>query len=468
MSKNARYNEEAFENARPQDEAEQSNRIVFWVFFGLSCLFALFFWRAGYSWIGLIIVGVVLATAMFIAPQVAFYVYFAWQSFDAVFLPSAEAIFTPAKAFAFFIILVYIVSLGKIRHRILISKTLIILLLLFGCVGLLGTPFAVNRFIALKDSLQVFVQLLLVVGALHFLDSKKRVNFAFLCCFFGGLIVAVLMMVTSGLGVYWERPTLGQFANPVTTALALSVSMISIVGLWVYKKSKIYYVLYITGGLMMLLQIMRTGTRAALVSILFGLILGPVFARGTGILKRTLIPLAVSVFIVGAVLYILSLNVLPEQSQERISVSYTIEGQIKGKGELSRPVIWKNALATYLRYRPVTGFGFGNSVYAMVRYHGYRRDIHSSILAPLVDSGPVGFILFIGTLIFIFLKVRKIENPRIGIAAMTIYMFIIFSLLTHTIHFTKYFWIPLTLCLLLVEQNTREEMETDYQEYLGE
>jgi O-antigen ligase len=219
---------------------------------------------------------------------------------------------------------------------------------------------------------------------------------------------------------------------------------------------------------MMLFQIMRTGTRAALVSILFGLILGPVFARGTGILKRSLIPLAVSVFIVGTVLYILSLTVLPEQSQERLSVSYTIEGQIKGEGELSRPVIWKNVLATYIQHRPVTGFGFGNSMYAMDRYRGYQRDIHSSILAPLVDSGPVGLILFIGALIFIFLKVRKIKNPRIGIAAMTVYMFMILSLLAHTIHFTKYFWIPLTLCLLLVEQNAREEMETDYQEYLGE
>lgn len=455
------YNEESLVYSQPRAVTGNFKSIVFWVILGLSCSLALFFYRMGYLWVALSIVGIVMGIAMFIAPQIAFYTYFAWQALDSVFLSSSEAVLTPAKAFSFFILIIYILSFSRIRQRILASKPIIIVMLLFGFIGLMGAPLALSPSTALRYSLQIFVQTLLVIAALHFLDNEKRVYAAFFWCFMSGIFCSVAM-IFFGISRQLGRATLGEYANPVTTGVALSLALISIAGLWTRKRPKIYYVVYIASSLLILYWMMKTGSRSPLIAIFFGGSLGALLAKGTGVLKKVLIPTIVAVFIAIAVSYILSLNALDEVSQRRLSVlaSGKIEGEGKGAGDQSRTFIWKRGFSTYIQYRPVTGFGFGNTGRAILKYRGEYKGIHSSILEPLMDAGPAGFCLWMYGLFLVFIKIRNIKNARLNVVGMIIFIFTILSLLTHSIHFTKWFWIPLTLCLLVIEQDKREQLQS--------
>ena len=414
-----------------------------------------FFYYVGAHILAFAIVGAVLAGSAVVAPQIAFYLYFGWQVFDAVFLAGPTAVFTPAKALALFMVILYLISLGKVRQRILVSKSIIIVMLLFGFWGLLISPLAIAYIVALKNSAQVVVQVILIAGAIHFLDSRKRVFSAFFWCFLGGVIAGAIMIIGGGISEQYGRGTLGEYANPNTTALALSVSLIALPGLWISKKPKIYYLVYAAGVVVILIAMLMTGSRASLVAVFMALGFGGLFARGTGVFKRFLIPAAIIVLIGGAVLYVLSLNILQEKSQERLE-EMVYRQRIEALRE-NRTAIWGKVLATYANQNPMFGFGFGNTAFAMLIYQGEYRDVHSSLIGPLVDSGPVGFVLFPGGLFLLFMRIRGIKNTRMSVIATMIYMLILLSSLTHTIHFTKWFWIPVTMCLLLVEQSKREE-----------
>ena len=429
----------------------------FWGIFGLSCVPAYYFYSAGNPKIAVGIIGVVLGTAMLVAPQVCFYVYFGWQALDSVFLSSEEAILTPAKAMSLFIIIVYLLSIWRIRQRILVSKSVIIVMLLFSFFGLLIVPFAIDRFSALRYSLQITVHVILVAGAIHFLIDEKRVHSAFFWCFISGILAGSALLITGGISKEFSRGTLGEFANPNTTAYALSVSVIALVGLWGLRKARIHYALYLLGAFIIFLAMMKTGSRASLIALFLSMSFGALFAKGVKITKRVLIPILLSILVAGSVLYILNLKVLDEKSQYRLEE--LVSRNIDQHGSGSRVNILETAVSAYLENRPLTGWGFGNTHFAMQIYRGWDKDIHNSLIGPLCDSGPIGFSLFVTGLILLYLKVRGISDPRKNIAATTIYIFLILSSLTHTIHFSKWFWIPVTLCLLLAEQDKRDELQ---------
>jgi len=453
-------NEHLYEDVDFEARSSRSGQFLFWVAFVPSCLAAFFLYRIGYLWPALIPVAVVLAVAMLIAPQVAFYLYFGWQALDPIFLTAEGTILTPAKALALFMILLYAVSLGKIRQRILVSRSTIIAMLLFGLWGLLTSPLAIAYLVALKNSAQVLIQVILIAGAIHFLDSRKRVFFAFFWCFLGGVLVGIQMLITGGISPQFLRATLGEYANPQTTCFALSVSLIALCGLWSLEKPKKLLVFYLSGAVVLLVAMMRTGSRASLIAVFVALSIGIILAKRVKIAKRILISVVISIILVGGVLYILTLGVLQEQSQERLE-AMVVKGRIESAAGSGRSAILKRVLSTYYENWSIFGWGFGNSATAMELYRGERRDIHNSLLSPLCDSGPIGFTLFISGLILLYLKVRGVSNPRMNAAAIMIYIFLILSSLVHTAHFTKWFWIPVTMCLLLAEQSKREEY-SDY------
>ena len=93
----------------------------------------------------------------------------------------------------------------------------------------------------------------------------------------------------------------------------------------------------------------------------------------------------------------------------------------------------------------------GNTRFAMERKFGGAYDIHNSYLAPLVDTGPIGAALFWAAIVVVIRRVRAIEVARAGVPAMMMLVYVLFTGLTHTFHSTKWFWIPMTVCLLFAE-----------------
>lgn len=454
MSEYVTYNDGALEETSPQIFYKN---IFFWITFGSSCILAFCLYLAGYLFAAVSCIGLTLAVAMFIAPQLAFYVYFAWQSLDPIFI-SGKNIITPGKVLSLVIILVYIVSFFSSRKQILVSKSVIVIMLLFGLFGLLGSPFALSPLIALRYSLQVMIHIVLIIAALQLLYNENFVYSAFLWCFIGGVFAGIIMLITGGISSQFGRGTLGEFANPNTTAFAFSVSLMSLAGLWCFKRPKLYYVIYLLGGAIIFIGMMKTGSRASLIAIFFALSLGIMLSRRIKITKRIFMPILLSLVLGFGVLSVLKFGLLDEKSQVRLELLLSSVGM---KHDISggRLDIWEKVLSTYLEKRPVLGFGFGNSNIAMQIYRGKEKDIHSSLFGPLCDSGPIGFILFVCGLFLLYLRIRVIDNSRMNLATTMIFVFLIVSSIAHTIHFTKWFWIPVTMCLLLAELSRREKLE---------
>lgn len=456
MDYDTSYNNEYTGKIDSIDSTSNSQKLFFWGILSVSCVFAAYLYYTGSPKLAISVVGTVIAISIIISPQVGLYVYFAWHALDSVLLTSSEAMFTPAKALSFFIILIYIASIWRIQQKILTAKPIIILMVAFGLFGLAITPFAIYRFSALRYSLQIIVHVLLLLGALQLLDNEKRVYTAFLWCFLSGVMATVAMLITGGVSQEFSRATLGEYTNPNTTANALAVSLMAITGLFCFKRSwsKLFLMPYVAAAVLILIAMMKTGSRAPLVAVFFAFSLGGILAKGVNIIKRLLLPALLVVILVGGVLYILSLRMLDEKSQDRLEA--LVGRQINAGSEGDRLDIVKTAFSVYMEHNPAFGWGFGNTRRAMSEYRGWDKDIHNSIVGSFVDSGPIGFILFSGGLLLLFFKIRGIRDPAKNTAATMIYIFFILESLTHTTHFSKWFWIPITLCLLLAEQDCRD------------
>lgn len=451
------YNEVAYKDDEPQVNGGWLKTLVVWAVLGVCSLSAFFIYRLGETWLAIGIVGVTIGATMFIAPQVAFYIYFGWQALDLFFLdPEATGVITPAKVLALFMVLVYVVSFGRIRQRILVSKSVIIIMFVFGLVGLLGTPLALNKLVALKYAGQVLIQVILVAGALHFLDNEKRISSAFFWCFVGGVLASVIMLTTEEIGQF--RAMIGESSNAAASALAFTISMVAILGLWNFKKYRKYLLFYVLGSVVLFIAMIRTGSRASLLALFVSPPAGMLIARGVKLSKRVLVPVLLSLVIVLGSIYVLSLRIIEAQSQQRLEEMIKTGRAESGSGG-ERMGILRRVIATYFEHHAAFGWGFGNSNIAMQLYRSEKRDIHNSFLGPLVDAGPIGFILFNTGLLLLYLKIRGISDPGMNASASIIYVFLILSAISQQTHFTKWFWIPFTMCLLLAEQSKRKELE---------
>ena len=202
---------------------------------------------------------------------------------------------------------------------------------------------------------------------------------------------------------------------------------------------------------------MKTGSRANLIAVFAAVSIGSLFGKSSGVVKRIMIPLVTCSILIGTWYYVSQSSLLDVKSQEHLGSVF--QGGIKDEGSHGRTAIWKSALSVYVNHGFISGFGFGNTAFAMQKYQYDFIDIHNTLLSSLMDGGPIGFGLFIGGLIMLFFIVKRIQHPGTNIVAMMVYIYLILNSLTHTIHFTKWFWIPVTICLLLAEEDVRTQQE---------
>ena len=80
------------------------------------------------------------------------------------------------------------------------------------------------------------IQVFLAVITMHFIDDRRRIRTLLFWCFIGGVMASAAMIVTGGVSSQFGRGTLGEFANPNSTALALSVSLICVPCIICYGK----------------------------------------------------------------------------------------------------------------------------------------------------------------------------------------------------------------------------------------
>jgi len=429
--------------------------LAFWVILCPAALVSSLLYLADAVWGAILVGGISFVVAVIIAPELGLYAYFAWQAFDPVFVSQTTGDFTPAKVFAPFLLVVFLLRLGSYRARMLVSRPFVVTMLAFGCYGLLGAAIAYEPLRALRFAGQIIVQVALVIMTIHIMDTRDRVRRLMLATVAGGVLAALLLLLPGVLPSRVTRASMGEATDPNATAVALAIALAAIPGAWVYAKRKAIYLFYVAAVPTLFVVLLKTGSRTGLLAVFSAFCLGALLARGVGVVKRGLMACVFALVLGYMFVQVMRADLLSRGSRERIEefVDYN-----RGGGHEDRIEIWKLAIRTYAT-SPITGFGFGNTPQALQRSHGWYKAIHNSYLGALVDGGPLGLFLFGYGLWCLIKCIRGIRGSSVAIPATIMLVLVLVPGLTLEIHFSKWFWIPATICLLLAEQSKREQLE---------
>ena len=139
-----------------------------------------------------------------------------------------------------------------------------------------------------------------------------------------------------------------------------------------------------------------TGTRFAMIMTLPSIIFIMIALSRLHLIWRILIFVLLS----GAVLYLPS--IVPESTIMRLSTAddEIISGDLNG-----RIGIWKNGLDMWSR-QPIIGIGSGAFPRSVLPIYGRIRSMHNSFMSVLVETGLIGFALFISILVIAVYKIR--------------------------------------------------------------
>ncbi len=411
---------------------------------------------AGMPDVALIVLALAGALATIVCPDIGLYGYFALQALDQVMLQEEGSIITPVKLVGPFVLLAFAVNPSRTRIPILANRQFVAAMLLFGVFGIVTAIWAIAPLAALRYGAQIVVQVLLIVVAVQRLSDREAIARAGYFLLLGALIATGILLLYGSRSESFSGATLGEKANPNSTAAALSIPLACIPIIWTYTRSKVIRLLVIATGPPILTAMMTTGSRSALVAVVAAGPLGLMMVRRAGFTRRVVVPLVSLLLAGGTALLVLESGMLGERVHARLAALVSEGVDIK---EESRWAIWGLALKTFA-YHP-WGFGYGNTQFALAEEHGFNIDAHSTLISSLVDGGVISFGLFTWGLLALWLNLRRLDNPAHSIPGMILFMFIILSTLTHTIHFSKYFWVPMTFAVLVAEQGRREELEEE-------
>ncbi len=421
---------------------------------GPGLLLAAVFYFAGATELAIGVAGLAVIVGCLLAPEISLYAFCFVQALDDAMLAQEGAILTPAKIIGPFILLTYALHPARRRTKMLLSGRFITIWLAFGIYGVAMAPVAMAPLAALRFGGQIIVLALIIVVAVHRLSNRVLISRALLFAVLSGVVASVQLVLLGVQSRQFSGAALGDFGNPNSTALALSTAIVCVPAAWATTRHKWLRIALLAAAPLMLTAMLKTGSRSALIAVFFSAVASVALVRRAGMMQRIIIPAFCAVVVAVTVSVVLQSGQLGERPQARLE--QLVEGGVEF-GRESRTGIWAMALDTYLR-QP-WGFGYGSTGRALGAARGMNIDVHSSVLGALVEGGPIAFVLFLLGLWFAFRAVRSIKQGGLGIPAMMLFIFVIVSTLTHTIHYSKWFWIPLMFCMVLAEQARREELQ---------
>lgn len=192
------------------------------------------------------------------------------------------------------------------------------------------------------------------------------------------------------------------------------------------KKNKI-------GALLSTIVIFLTFSRGILLGFFLGLIVNMFYLeKNTRKSKSIIFPIII--FLVERTLYLTTNINLVELLIGRFSATMSDGGS--GRSE-----IWRNGLSLFKQH-PIFGIGIYNFLDYNIMVFGGRHYMHNTYLEILVESGLVGFILFLLLLISIYLKIKdSIKQNRDAVFLMPVFMATLVILTSLTLGVSEYLFI---------------------------
>lgn len=270
----------------------------------------------------------------------------------------------------------------------------------------------------------LFLQaMFLVVYILRF--NVKEQYFIRKAILLGGILVSIYILVFSPeLLIYSPggRVALGG-ADPNEFA-ALLILPLFISFEEIINSKKIYVLLFVS----LLFIILSTGSRGALIAIIFTFLYF-LFFKFKFKFKHLIMILILGLGVFFSVSFF-----LPDYLIERLSGGEYIISTLEFGG--GRTLIWEIIIGNILRTMPFLGFGSGSSGIVLSQYFGVITGSHNTYLMLLLEFGVLGLSIF---LYFLWSMFKKYKNdPKFSkILSFIAILIIVFFLDSY---FKKYFW----------------------------
>lgn len=401
--------------------------------------------------LGVAATGALISTL--IAPEIGLYIYLMTPVFDQMWLDAPGAWITPGKIIGPVVLLICAAHMLRERRPMQVSGPVIAVMLAFGLWGLVTAAWAVVPLLAIKVGGQVVVQVLLIVAAVSRLNDRVRLGRALLFAFLATVIGSFLILTGRTGSTQWARGTLGEYFDPNSVALALLTVLFALPVAWKCVRSRLLRLGMLVAAPPVVVATVTTGSRMGLVMMVGVPVFGMLLSGRAKALYRLFVPALALALVLGGFWYAMRGAGVSDYTRERFDEM--LSGRLHVRGE-SRMGILITALSNYV-YEPM-GYGYGNTAVGLGLQTGLASTVHDNVFSLLIEGGPVAFALILSGYWLIFLRVRRMRVPDLQLPAAMMFGVVVLSSCMLQTYQSKYFWIPITLCLLLVEQSRREEL----------
>lgn len=409
---------------------------------------------SGIHQLALGLAGTIFVVAVLLSPEVGLYVYFAGQALDQILLTDPGEILTPGKIIGPFVLLAYVLHPGRVRTPMLVSRPFVVAMLLFGLWGVVTTFWAIVPARSIRTGAQIVVQVLIVVVAIHRLSDRVRVGRAMLFAVLGAAVAALMVLTGFGGSTRYGGATVSELYDPNSLALGMAIGLFAIPAAWWCTTHKSLRIAMLLAAPAIVVAIVMTGSRTSVLLVIAAPLLTPLLLRRAGAVQRTVISIFCALVVVTAVYYAVQAHILPPYAQERLDRLFQRGIDVPAE---ARFLILIEGLQVYLA-RP-WGVAYGNSAVALGTIVAHGQNVHDNFFSALLEGGPIAALLLIYGLWEAYRRLRGIKQSLLASGAMMLFMVLVLSSLTLYTYPSKYFWIPITFCLVLAEQARREELQ---------
>lgn len=375
-----------------------------------------------------------------------------------------------------FIAVLYMIKIvvsERARHRFFMGikdffkNYLTVFMSIFAIMMLVSVSYAAEKKLAVSESLRFISYIVLFFMVKYEWNRSghlKGILYSYICSTF---IVGVygLYQYFTGFGLSNEFKNYGyarfkitaNMDNPNNLAAFLIIGIFPVIMLLIYEKDRIKKIFYLILTVIMLLDLVFTGSRNAIIGAAVGLIvLAVVYSF------KFIVPILAA----GAISML-----VPELRARIMAIDDPVQNQ-------SRIYLWKIA-GKMIKDHPVFGVGNGNyvslydryvQIYPQYKFYGYTRwPSHNSYLKVESELGVIGGISFIGIVAASLIKVKSFINSTknefykyfyTGFFASMIafYVMNLFDNLFFVPKTTTYFWLILAVSQAVMYREEHESI----------
>lgn len=410
---------------------------------------------AGLPRFAMIVAGIWVFVLIVVSPGAGIALLLSTQVLDQAMNPETGGGYgwiSPVRVMMLLCVLSYVIRLPIHRPDIHANKGVLIILFIFILQALFPLLLAESKRLGFLAITKMLIQILLVMAAVDTLSEPKKLVQTLLFVVMGGA-VGSLFITFSGIAASVEAEHRLAIAGGLginAVAISLGAFIVATIVLLLLRCTVFTLAVAIVASLLMMLTVLRTGTRSVIIAVPAAIIFGALVGYWKKLHKLFLIGL-IGIVISGGVLYwAVQSDFIRGDLKERILSIFSSQTY----KENVRLRLWTDAIGIYMGHPMGVGPGNEPVYYEKISTEG-ALVAHNTFLSVLIEYNIIGFALFVSAFMIMGFSLLRIKNKALRAGAGMIFAFSMLNALKGTMHETRLFWQPILLVMVIIETNYR-------------